>query len=548
MSNKQIAQRGVSSAVIDESSSSLQENEENLAENTSSSKLLSSTSSFLVIINFISVGYIILPGGFAVGGTILTTVILVMVSIQSYMTSLFVLEACARAETLLQHDLSKETVDRAILPSETVIVDDDALFRPATVRHESEADLDGDNNDAKSTNTSPIFSKSIQVQHRKFELSTLTTIFLGRKWSHFFTVTTSLDLYGVTWTLAAIFASALADEFQIFSSSRNDDYMFFIGIFAVIAIPLACTTVLDQFYIQMVFLAARMLMVLLMVGTLAAAFANPNKAYFGDQIGPATTGMMSFTPPTPLANWREIVQAIQTAIFGTAFQFGVPAIGQVTRKKKNLSRIFQASVLFIFVSNLILGLLVSTYFGTATNLSNNLNWSKYHGGTVHVEGGPNGANNDFSVEDRSMWSSVISYYVVLFAAIDGVAVYPLIAASLGDILMGAIFGDNVHDMEQNWKIRTAFRLLGSAPQTIGALFVSDLGDLAKYAGIFTLLSYTFCPALLRIASSKKMKEMGLPSKTYYSSYLFSCAVWAYALVILVVLLIIAVIVDATVLS
>jgi hypothetical protein len=64
---------------------------------------------------------------------------------------------------------------------------------------------------------------------------------------------------------------------------------------------------------------------------------------------------------------------------------------------------------------------------------------------------------------------------VLFAAIDGVAVYPLMAISLGDILMGAVYAEKFHEVKDDWRVRTFFRLLASIPQAIGALFVKDLG-------------------------------------------------------------------------
>jgi hypothetical protein len=77
--------------------------------------------------------------------------------------------------------------------------------------------------------------------------------------------------------------------------------------------------------------------------------------------------------------------------------------------------------------------------------------------------------------------------MVLFAAIDGVAVYSLIAISTG-ILASAVYGDRVHEVELDWRIRTA-SVSGSIPQAIGAMFVSDLGVIAKYIRVFTVLSY-----------------------------------------------------------
>ena len=123
------------------------------------------------------------------------------------------------------------------------------------------------------------------------------------------------------------------------------------------------------------------------------------------------------------------------------------------------------SVSYIYVTNLILSLLMAVYFGNATEASANLNWLHYHGGTWDGEG-------EFT---RAWWATAISSYVVLFAAVDGLSVYPLICISLGDILMGARYEDKVHEMQENWKVRICFRLLACVPQAIGSMFLTDLG-------------------------------------------------------------------------
>ncbi|KAL7561628.1 hypothetical protein ACA910_001494 [Epithemia clementina (nom. ined.)] len=184
---------------------------------------------------------------------------------------------------------------------------------------------------------------------------------------------------------------------------------------------------------------------------------------------------------------------------------------------------FRYAVLFIFASNLCLSLLQSLYFGTDyTDSSSNLNWVGYRGGL-------------FGGNDGSTSTSAVGKYIVLFAALDGLAVYPLLALSLGDILRHAFVGpesstssssssskpaqpsqgEDVREDEtqetRTWlqrlcatkgnipKWRTAFRLMGSIPPAVAALFVRDLPTLASLGVIFTLLSYTAGPAVLYLA-------------------------------------------------
>jgi hypothetical protein len=108
--------------------------------------------------------------------------------------------------------------------------------------------------------------------------------------------------------------------------------------------------------------------------------------------------------------------------------------------------------------------------------------------------------------------------------------------------MGAVYGDRVLKLEQDWRIRSAFRLLASIPLAFGALVLSDFSVIAKYTGIFTNLSYMVCPALLALSSHACMKKKNLPLNTYYSSHL-SSRFWSYGLLLLSAAVIVGVACD-----
>jgi hypothetical protein len=296
-------------------------------------------------------------------------------------------------------------------------------------------------------------SHSLRIHERTFELSELCRIFLGRWLRNLFTATSMGDLYGITWTLAVVFGSSLSEHIPI---GTDYDYQIYILIFMAITVPISCMRVSVQVPIQVMFLLARTLMLLLMLGTLTAAYVSGG-AHFGKQPEPAQE--------TPLANFSSIVTVLQLCVFSTAYQFSVPGLTAETGKKGSMVGIIVRSVSYIYFTNLILSLLSALYFGNATEGSSNLNWLYYHGGTWNGEG-------EFT---RAWWATAVSSYIVLFAAFDGLAVYPLICISLGDILMGAAFEDKVHEMQENWKIRMVFRLLACIPQAVGSLFLTDLG-------------------------------------------------------------------------
>jgi hypothetical protein len=213
--------------------------------------------------------------------------------------------------------------------------------------------------------------------------------------------------------MVSIFGQALTAQIPIDFADDNG-YRIWVGVFMLITIPLSCTKILDQVLLQFIFLAGRIFMVILMVVTLVAAFASGGE-HFGAQNGP--------TNHVPLFDVKNTMAIVQTAFFSTAFQFSVPSMaGIADNKKDNMTGVFRHAVIFAYASNCLLAVLMAVYFGSATDPSSNLNWSHYHAG-------------------GTSWSKFASGYVVLFAAIDGLAVFPLMCSTLGAILLQAVFGD-----------------------------------------------------------------------------------------------------------
>lgn len=299
----------------------------------------------------------------------------------------------------------------------------------------------------------------MEIRLYSYELSELCRIFFRGRMRYlqgFFTTTTAFDLYGITWAFAAIFGTTLSDNLPI---GKDYDYQIYLLIFAVVVIPLACVPIIDQCWVQLCFLVARTLMVLLMIATTAVGYSS-STPQFGEQVGPVKD--------VPLADFSSLMILIQLCIFSTAFQFAVPGMSGVSRNKRVMLEIFGSAVSYIFITNMVLGLLLAIYFGSEHIAeSSNLNWLDYHGGTWD--------GTDSIQDGRAGWASFISNYIVLFAALDGLAVYPLIAVSLGDILLGAYYGEKAQEYRHDWKRRSLFRILASLPQIVGAMFVRDLG-------------------------------------------------------------------------
>lgn len=363
------------------------------------------------------------------------------------------------------------------------------------------------------------------IRNRKFELPSLTKMFLGESWSRFFSLTTSLDLYGITWTFAVVFGQNLSKQLPILGS-ENEDYQLYIAIFLAVSIPLSCLEILDQILVQMGFLLFRMIMVFMMIVTLVVAYTNPSRAYFDSRSSGAA---LDLGGGNAFVSFGSLIAVLQTCIFATAFQFSIPGVAGISDDRKQIVSVVRGAVVFVFCTNSIVAVLTAYYFGPEDcKESNNLNWIGFHG-----------------LSD-SVGSRIVSNYAVVMAAVDSLAVYPLNAIPLGEGLMAAIYGKETENVmsKSKWR-RVVFRLLASLPQGIGALWVHDLGGLAKYAGIFTLLSYTTCPAFLHVRSFQKMTEQHLPTKTHYTHSYLSHPTVAYVLIACSLLLILGVAIDAS---
>ena len=411
---------------------------------------------------------------FAEAGLFLSAVVLTLVCLQSYSTGNFLLETCARADALECYQESNGS-----LPTELVVRDG------------------------------------------KYEIPVLARMFLGERWARFFCFTMSFDLYGITWAFCSVFATNLSEQIPLLKDgSERDNYQLYVIIFVCLVVPLSCISILDQVYVQLTFLVFRMAMVILMLSTVCIALRNPDKEFFADfEEGSAVHH--------GLASFASLLTIIQTCIFATAFQFAVPCVAGVCRDKSRMHHILMYSVGFVFISNLVLAMCTSTYFGDETEASSNLNWISFNGGQ----------------ESRSTSTRIVSYYIVLMAAVDGLAVYPLNTIPLGEGLLGFFYGTKY---EPTRKTRVMFHVLASLPQAFGAFFFPDLGRIAQYAGIFTVLSYTLCPALLQVASSQKLSAVaGAHKRTVYEHPILSSQILAKILIVVAILLVLAVAVEAS---
>ena len=147
----------------------------------------------------------------------------------------------------------------------------------------------------------------------------------------------------------------------------------------------------------------------------------------------------------------------------------MPVIASISIDKSKTNLIYLGSTGYICGSVLILSLVLASYFGTdLMEKSSNINWAVYHGGT--------GSFDEESGKQINVawWATMLSKYVLIYPAIDSVSTFVLCSLSIAEIIMGAWYGDAIHDKPPSWMRQIMFRLVALVPQLVGATFVRDL--------------------------------------------------------------------------
>jgi hypothetical protein len=117
---------------------------------------------------------------------------------------------------------------------------------------------------------------------------------------------------------------------------------------------------------------------------------------------------------------------------------------------------------------MLLSIILSLFFGKGLmEKSSNLNWAEYHGGTGFLD-------ESGKWVGIAWWATMLSKYVLLFPVIDGMSNFVLCSCSLLEILLGAWYGNDMHDLKPSWKRSIIFRFSSVVPQLVGAALYQDL--------------------------------------------------------------------------
>lgn len=430
-------------------------------------------------------GFLTLPWAFQKTGPVLGVTILGVFAYFSVIAVCFLLES----------------TDRAIALDVAANIDGIELQKVAVT---STGYSSIDNSDLNDESVHQGRKRVVSDAPRRIELTELCGIFLGTAGKNIFSCLISIYMYGTLWAYCTVFASAFAAQIPLGSHENDVSYFVYLIVFAAVVVPLSLMELSEQIYVQVTLTIFRGVMLGVMILTTGAAYFRGGHD-FGEESNE------SFDVPGGGngsdiydMNFSKIYLFLPIAGYAYIFHHSVPALSDPVEDKKSLTKMFSVALLISFAAYALLGVVVSLYFGTGVNASSNLNWRQYRGQRT----------SDGSI----VWyAPVVSFFVVLFPALDVASAYPLNAFTLGNNLMSAFYGDQMYIHEKSeFKVRL-FRLLAALPPFLGACLIRDLSQITSFTGLTGFAIAFIIPALLALYSERKMVERSLPVETEHSN-------------------------------
>jgi hypothetical protein len=256
----------------------------------------------------------------------------------------------------------------------------------------------------------------------------------------------------------------------------------------------------EQIAVQVSLSVFRVVMMTVMVGSIGVAYWSGG-AQFSDTPVYAVHDRSSDL----VMHWDKLYLLLPIVAYAFIFHHSVPSLAHPVKDKQSLVSIFTYALLISLAAYALVGVVVSLFFGSDLNTASNLNWETY----VGVR------NRDGSVP---IYAQVLVFFVVLFPALDVASAYPLNAYTLGNNMMSAYYGHEMHLHEASRVKLSIFRACAAVPPLFGAMLVSDLDKITKYTGLTGFAVMFIFPALLAHYSSLRLKAAGLDDETVHSGF------------------------------
>ena len=455
-------------------------------------------------------GFLTMPYAFAHTGILIGLICLLVIGICAVISKDYVLETMARAEIKSQGGLESPALQKLRKERFKGLTDSSQNFTDLSRGRAASADFDlnenesqterliesNSNNNTYTSITTDNYSSVISIEDQKIEIPSLCELYLGDTGRFLYCFFLGLYIYGTLWVYTSVFASTAEAVIPIFDNEY--DFYIYVGVFALIVVPLTCLELTEQIHVQVIMSICRFLMVFLMVVTTLAAtwgskqsdeiFGTPKNENVGNTFYSSN-------------GWKNLYLLIPIVTYAYIYHHSLPGLSHPVEEKAKLGFIFNVTFLLCGLFYAILAATLAAYFGSEMQKQSNLNW-------IHYEG-----------TDNIYLRWMISKFILLFPALDVVSAAPLNGITLGNNLFAAFYKSE-KSMTEKSKV-LAFRLLASIPPILGALIARDISKITDFTGIAGIIITFIFPSLLQWYSRTALKqELETNSgKTIYATFL-----------------------------
>mmetsp|Transcript_7867 Transcript_7867/g.15201 ORF Transcript_7867/g.15201 Transcript_7867/m.15201 type:complete len:489 (-) Transcript_7867:92-1558(-) len=414
-------------------------------------KLNSFQAYFFTINSVMGTGFLCIPWVFQNSGWLFGIIVLAFFAIQSAVLSFMLLESISRTNAL-------------------AVLEDHGEPAPTTNLYQAANSF---KNDAGAQ--APIYTKlegnaKLEISDRRMDLTSMVRLLFGETTSRVYLAGFCLVFFGVLISYCSVFASSFASTISILGydtcSVYSDfgwgcrwKYTVFLAVFVLIEVLLTLASFEEQRWLQSVMACFRYMSVLIIIVTCFNA-VHTNLSITGK----------SLLDEYPSAiNLAYLAPAILISQFSYIYQPQLPCIAQsLGSNKKSLNTIVLLCSVTCFVVYCSLGLLLPAAVNNVPSLCT-IVYRDYSAG--------------YPIDERPLWSALISYIIVLFPAIDVVTTYPLLAISLSHNIFTVEYG-SAKEIPASYERN--IRLLCAIFPGLTAFFFFDLSQILSYTSYVAL--------------------------------------------------------------
>ena len=271
-------------------------------------------------------------------------------------------------------------------------------------------------------------------------------------------------------------------------------YSLFVLIFAAIVVPISCLELKQQAVFQVIMAIARFVVLLAMAVYSVISAADTQYHTGTSNITVTSEGDIPYTD----FNINGFLAAVPVFMYAQMLEGAIPSLSQPISNKRNLVLLY--TIAFVVTSFLygFVGVTVAIYKRNDVKEVCTANWEDLTG-------------SEYSVALRAL-----SYFIVLFPSLDACSGYPITVLVMADTVESAFINDPRH--MPNRVTRPVHRFVWAMIPIICSVFMTNVLDLNKYAGLAGFFVVFWFPPLLQYRSKEVSRKLLLSETTPYSSW------------------------------